>query len=240
MRSRSTRLFWRTCPPSPAEGPLYGIQMHMNLLDLYQNLKQTSGAQEQLAIAQKQIAALDEQGAGRAQFLRLRATIAMHGNNLDSAQKDVKELLAINGKDPNNLQLDGDLLMKAGTAPTRPSKPMGRFWRRIRRTGSRSSRLVMLSRAAGQRPGGGEVLSAVGRCLPQVVCAVPGAGRPVHGAARLPQSARRPTSKAYALAPHNAQIVAGGMNAAIEAHTLDVAGVVVQPDHQRHASTSRR
>ena len=26
----------------------------------------------------------------------------------------MKELLAINGKDPNNLQLDGDLLMKAG------------------------------------------------------------------------------------------------------------------------------
>ena len=31
-------------PASPAEGPLYGIQMHMNLLDLYQNLKQTSAA----------------------------------------------------------------------------------------------------------------------------------------------------------------------------------------------------
>ena len=129
-------------PASPAEGPLYGIQMHMNLLDLYQNLKQTSAAQEQLAIAQKQIAALDEQGADRAQFLRLRATIEMHGNNLDSAQKDVKELLTINGKDPNNLQLDGDLQMKQ-EIPIRPSQPMGRFWRRIRRTSLRLSRSAM-------------------------------------------------------------------------------------------------
>ena len=60
MRSRNTRPFWRICPQIPAEGPLYGIQVHMDLMDLYQSLKQDDAAQEQLDIAQKQISALDE------------------------------------------------------------------------------------------------------------------------------------------------------------------------------------
>ena len=38
----------------------------------------------------------------------------MHLNDLDSAGRDLKEALAINPKDPNTLQLDGDLLMKLG------------------------------------------------------------------------------------------------------------------------------
>ena len=38
------------------------------------------------------------------------------------------------------------------------------------------------------------------------------------------EKAELPYSKGYALAPHNALIVAGGMNAAIEAHNLDLAG----------------
>ncbi len=52
-------------PESPAEGPLYGIQVHMDLMQLYQNLKQANAAQEQLNTAQKQISTLDEHGPGR-------------------------------------------------------------------------------------------------------------------------------------------------------------------------------
>src|ERR1700691_1137389 len=49
-------------PQSPAEGPLYGIQLHMNLVELYKSLNDESAAQQNLEIAQKQISSLDEQG----------------------------------------------------------------------------------------------------------------------------------------------------------------------------------
>ena len=101
-------------PANPAEGPLFAIQVHMNLMELYQSLKQTDASQQQLDIAQKQISALNETGPGRLPFLRLRASIKMHLNDLDGAGGDLKEALAINPKDPNTLQLDGDLLMKLG------------------------------------------------------------------------------------------------------------------------------
>jgi tetratricopeptide (TPR) repeat protein len=209
-------------PPSPAEGPLYGIQMHMNLLDLYQNLKQTAASQEQLAIAQKQIAALDEQGGGRAQFLRLRAIIAMHGNNLDSAQKDVKELLAINGKDPNNLQLDGDLLMRLGQ-PNQAIEAYGQILAADPKNRFALTSIGYASRAAGKDPEAEKYFLQLADAYPKLYVPYLALGD-LYTARHDYPKAQASYDKAYALAPHNAQIVAGGMNAAIEAHTLDVAG----------------
>ena len=101
-------------PATPPEGPLYGIQIHMDLYQLNQNLKNNGAAQEQLATAKKQIDALDEKGPARTQFLRLRALIKMSGGDLNGAGTDLKEALAINDRDPNTLQMEGDLLMKQG------------------------------------------------------------------------------------------------------------------------------
>ena len=47
-------------PANPAEGPLYGIQLHVDLMQLYRNLNDDNGVQQQLKIAQTQINALDE------------------------------------------------------------------------------------------------------------------------------------------------------------------------------------
>ena len=65
-------------PAEPPEGPLYGIQLHMDLLELYTADRNPGAAAEQLKTAQEQIGRLNEQGPGRAPFLRLRALIRMH------------------------------------------------------------------------------------------------------------------------------------------------------------------
>ena len=101
-------------PAEPSEGPLYGIQLHMDLMDLYQSDHNQGDADRQLKIAQDQINRLNEQGPNRAPFLRLRALIKMHTGNLDSALQDIREALAVNAHDPNGLQLNGDILMKLG------------------------------------------------------------------------------------------------------------------------------
>ncbi len=210
-------------PASPPEGPLYEIQMHLNLLELYSDLKQDSAAQQQLAIAQKQIAALDEQGSDRAQFLRLRAIIAMHGGNLDSAQKDVKELLAINGKDPNNLQLDGDLLMRLG----QPEKAIDAYGQILAVDPKNRFALTSIgyaSRAASQDKEAENYFLRLADAYPNLYVPYLALGD-LYTARKDYGKAQDNYNKAFALAPKNPLIVAGGMNAAIEAHTLDVAGM---------------
>ena len=210
-------------PAGPAEGPLYAIEVHLNLLDLYQGLKQTHAADEQLALAQKQIAALDEQGAGRASFLRLRAMIALRGGQIDSAQKDVQELLAINGKDPNNLQLDGDVLMKLGKTDQAiaaygqilAADPKNRF---------ALTSIGYASRAAAQDQQAEKYFQRLADAYPNLYVPYLALGD-LYTGRRDYTKAQESYNKAYALAPRNPLIIAGGMNAAIEAHTLDVAGV---------------
>ncbi len=210
-------------PESPAEGPLYGIQVHMDLMQLYQNLKQANASQEQLNTAQKQISALDEHGPGRAQFLRLRALIAMHVGDLDAAGKDLKEALAINAKDPNNLQLDGDLLMKLG----RTGEAI-EVYKQILATDA-VNRVALTSvgyasRAAGRDQDAENYFRRLAEAYPSSYVPYLALGD-MYASRRDYTRAEGVYSKAYALAPHNPLIVAGGMNAAIEAHTLDLAGV---------------
>ena len=209
-------------PASPAEGPLYGIQMHINLMDLYQNLKQEPEAKGQLAIAQKQIAALDEQGAGRAQFLRLRTVIGMRSGDTEGAQRDMKELLAINGKDPNNLQLDGDLLMKLGQT----EQALAAYGQILAADPKNRFALISIgyaSRTAGKDQDAEKYFQQLADAYPTFYVPYLALGD-LYTARRDYGKAQEFYSKAYGLAPKNSLIVAGGMNAAIEAHTLDVAG----------------
>jgi tetratricopeptide (TPR) repeat protein len=210
-------------PESPAEGPLYGIQVHMDLMQLYQNLKQASAAQEQLNTAQKEISALDEHGPDRGQFLRLRALIAMHVGDLDSAGRDLKEALAINAKDPNNLQLDGDLLIKLGRTDEAIE-----VYKQILATDA-VNRVALTSvgyasRAAGRDQDAENYFHRLAEAYPSSYVPYLALGD-MYASRRDYTRAEGVYSKAYALAPHNPLIVAGGMNAAIEAHTLDLAGV---------------
>ena len=101
-------------PANPAEGPLYGIQLHMDLMDLYRNMANDGAAHHQLEIAQTEINGLAEHVSGRGPFLRLRALIKMNTGDLDGALADINDDLAIDAHERNNLQLDGDILIKLG------------------------------------------------------------------------------------------------------------------------------
>ncbi|HMD19273.1 MAG TPA: tetratricopeptide repeat protein, partial [Alloacidobacterium sp.] len=208
-------------PQDPSEGPLYGIQVHMDLMELEQGLKEAGAAHHQLEIAQTQIGALDDRGPGRPQFLRLRALIKMNAGNLDGALADMKEALALNAQDPNNLQLDGDLLMKLGRTEDAivvykrvlSNDPANRF---------ALTSLGYASRAAGRDQEAAKYFQRLAQAYPTLYVPYLALGD-MYTANRDFTRAETTYSKGYALAPGNALIVAGGMNAAIEAHNLDVA-----------------
>jgi tetratricopeptide (TPR) repeat protein len=208
-------------PQSPAEGPLYGIQLHMDLAELYQGRGDASAAHRHLEIAQAQIGALDDHGPGRPQFLRLRAVIKMNGGDLDGASSDIQESLAINAQDPNSLQLDGDLLLKLGHTEEATiiytkilaNDPVNR---------SALISLGYISRDAGRDQDAEKYFQRLLAAYPASYVPYLALGD-MYAARRHYDEAEAAYSKGYELAPHNSLMVAGGMNAAIESQHLPMA-----------------
>lgn len=209
-------------PVSPAEGPLYGVQLHMNLQALYQGEDEADLALEQLKIAQARINALDEQGANRAAFLRLRALIKLNAGQVGDALNDMKESLSLSPHDPNSLQLNGDLLMKAG----RTQEAIA-VYKKVLAIDPRNrfalTSLGFASRTAGDDHEAERYFSLLAQEYPSSYVAYLALGD-LYTARREYSKAQSSYTRAYALAPRNALIVAGGMNAAIEAHDLALAG----------------
>ena len=210
-------------PPEPVEGPLYGIQLQMNLMELYQGLGEETNAHRQLEIAQTRISALGDPGTGRGQFLRLRALIRMAGGNLDGALADINEALTINAHDRGDLQLNGDILMKLG----RTDDAIGVY--RMILTADPVNRFALTSlgyaeRAAGHDREAEEYFMRLAKADPLLYVPDLALGD-LYTARRDFASAQDAYSKAYGIAPQRAPIVAGGMNAAIESHNLTLAGL---------------
>jgi tetratricopeptide (TPR) repeat protein len=209
-------------PAEPGEGPLYGIQLHMDLMGLYKDLGDEGSAHSQLDIAQTSIKGLRNDVSSGAQFLRLRALINMDAGNLDGALSDIKEALANNANNRDNLQLDGDILMKIGR-----SEDAIAVYTRILSTDANNrfalTSLGYASRAAGRDQDAEKYFLRLERADPALYVPYLALGD-LYTARREFKRADDFYSKGYALAPRRAVILAGGMNAAIEAHNLVLAG----------------
>jgi tetratricopeptide (TPR) repeat protein len=209
-------------PAAPVEGNLYGIQLHMNLVALYNSLDEPDQSHEQLEISKTQIATIDERGMNRPAFLRLRALIRMDDDQLDAALSDMKEALSLAPKDPNSLQLDGDLLMKMGRTQDAivvykqvlSIDPHNRY---------ALTSLGYASRANGNNADAEKYFLTLEKDYPESYVPYLALGD-LYTAQGKDATAEDAYSHGYNLAPRNSMIVAGGMNAAIEGHDLPLAG----------------
>jgi len=208
-------------PQTPAEGLLYGIQLHMDLVELYKSLKDDAASHQHLEIAQTQINGMDERGPARPQFLRLRALVKLNAGDLDGAGKDINEALAINSQDPNSLQLDGDLLVKLG----RPDDAIA-VYKKILVIDPVSryalTSLGYVSRENGHDEEAEKYFQKLEAAYPTLYIPYLALGD-MYAARKDFAKAQASYKKGYELAPGNALIVAGGMNAAIEAHHFPLA-----------------
>jgi len=208
-------------PQAPPEGPLYSIQLHVNLAELNKSLGDTARSDQQLEIAKAAIARLDERGPSRPQFLRLRAQINMAAGNLDDAGNDIKEALAINAKDPNNLQLDGDLLVKLGQTDQAVA-----VYKQILAIDANSrsalTSLGYVSREAGRDQEAEKYFQRLASAYPNLYVPYLALGD-LYTSRKDYAKAEAAYRKGNALAPGNSLIVAGGMNAAVEQHRLPLA-----------------
>ena len=227
-------------PANPPEGPLYGIQLHMDLVALDRELGDDAATRQQLAVAQSEIQSVDGSGPDRGQFLRLRALIKLNSGDAAGALADIKAALADNPSDRNNLQLDGDILMKLGQVDAAIA-----VYKQVLRQDNHN-RFALTSLGYAERDAGRD--QEAEKYFERLAQDDPKLYVPYLALGDL-YTARGQFAKAQAFynkgrerAPHNALIVAGGMNAAIEAHNLNLAAVWmarVEPDMNREPQVLR-
>jgi len=209
-------------PTEPVEGPLYGIQLHMNLSDLYKSQRDDQNAQREVATAKQQIDALNEQGSNRAPFLRLRAQIKLASGDPNGALTDVRDALAIDSRNPSGLQLNGDVLMKLG----RTEEAINTYKKILAIDSKNRFALTSLgyaSRAAGRDQDAEKYFQRLTQVEPNLYVGYAALGD-LFTARHHYKQAESSYLKAFQLSPNNPMVVAGAMNAAIEAHDLDLAG----------------
>ncbi len=208
-------------PQVPPEGPLFGIELHMNLVDILHSQRDQAGAQRQLETAKAEIDQFDERGSRREEFLRLRARIKMNLGDLAGAQSDITEALAINDKDLNTLQLDGDVLDRSG----HPDAALAAY-RKVLAIDSTNrvalTSLGYLAREMGHDKEAEQYFQRLATVDPKSYVPDQALGD-MYTARREFAKAESYYRKGYGLAPGNGLIVAGGMNAAIEDHHLPLA-----------------
>jgi tetratricopeptide (TPR) repeat protein len=208
-------------PPSPVEGTLYGIQLHTDLVSLYQRLGDNEASRRELGVARTAIDTLEPAGTDRSSFLRLRALIRSDGGDLDGAFSDIKEAVTLNDSDLASMQLDGDILMKLG----RTDDAIAAYRKILMREPDNRFALISLgyaSRAAGQDDEAEKYFDRLTRADPSSSVSYLALGD-LYTSRRRYARAETSYSEGYQHDPHNALIVAGGMNAAIEAHHLELA-----------------
>ena len=210
-------------PASPAEGPLYGIQLHLDLRHVDKDLGNEDAAHHELDTAQAEINGLSDQSGGRAQFLRLRALIGLDAGNLEAALSDVNAALAINAHDRDDLQLDGDVLMKLGR-----TEDAIRTYKQVLAVDPDNrfalTSLGYASRAAGRDQDAEEYFLRLEEVAPSLYIPYLALGD-LYTAGREFTKAEDAYNKAYSLDKKKALVMAGGMNAGLEAHDLDRAGL---------------
>src|SRR5215472_11577557 len=101
-------------PESVPEGVLYPISLHVDLYQLYRDTNGTAGANREAGKARTLVQQINIQDASRPEFLRLRAAVEVAFNDPGSAERDLKEAIALSPSNANIILNYGNLLWRTG------------------------------------------------------------------------------------------------------------------------------
>lgn len=208
-------------PPRPQEGPLYPIELRLNLYEIYVRDENDAEAKRQLQAASAAIQQLQVPDPERPEMLRLRAAVEAASGDYDAANRDLKEALALAPTNVNSMMTLGMLQWKIG----QKDAARDTFTKVLEIDKNNRQALSALGYLA--RDGGDTKLAE--SYFSRAIAAHPKDYAPylalgdLYTAERNFQVAQANYEHAYERMPTNAMIVAGGANAAIESHNLELA-----------------
>src|SRR5205085_7019461 len=205
-----------------AEGQLYPIQLHMNLADLFREQGDDSAAKQQVAVAEQMINQLQVEGAAKAEFLRVRASIETAEGEYPRAETDLKEALQL---DPDNVNITlqyANLMWKTGRKADSQKLYAGVLSKDPKNRFALES-LGYLARDMGDTKTAEQFFLKLAAAYPEDYVPHLALGD-LYTATREFPKAEASYQRGHKLAPKSAIIIANAANAAIEARKYDLAG----------------
>jgi tetratricopeptide (TPR) repeat protein len=208
-------------PQHPPEGPLFPIELRLNLYELKLRQDDTAGAKQQLDLAMAEIGQVTVPQASRPEMLRLRAAIEAGSGNMDAANKDLQDALALAPTNVNSLLNYANLQWKLGqkdAARDTFTKVLGLD----PNNRTALSSLGYLARDKGDTKLAETYFTRAAAAHPKDFAPYLALGD-LYTAERNFPAAQTNYENAYQRNPNNALVVAGGTNSALESHNSDLA-----------------
>jgi tetratricopeptide (TPR) repeat protein len=219
--SSEYNLAFKNLPQPPPEGPLYPIELRLNLYELALRQEDDAQAKQQLDAASTAINQVNIPQSSRPEMLRMRAAIEAGSGNTDAANKDLQEALALAPTNINSLLNYGNLQWKIGqkdaaqatyekalTMDPKNRTALSSLGYLARDKGDTQQAESYFTRAISAHPKDFEPYLALGD---------------LYASQRTFKSAENNYENAYQRMPTNPLIVAGGANSALESHNQDLA-----------------
>jgi tetratricopeptide (TPR) repeat protein len=211
----------KNLPDHVVEGPLYAIELRLNLYELNVRQENQEAAKQQLDAAFAAINQVTVPTSSRPEMLRLRAAIEAGMGNTDAANKDLQEALALAPSNVNSLLNYASLQWKLG----QKEAAQATFQKVLEIDHTNRTALSSLGYLA--RDNGDSKLAE--SYFKRAIEAHPKDFTPylalgdMYTATRNFAAAEANYEEAYTRMPANAMIIAGGANAALEAQNRDLA-----------------
>jgi tetratricopeptide (TPR) repeat protein len=208
-------------PPTIPEGRLYPVELRLNLYELYIRQDDAGAAKQQLDAAWSQIQNLQVEPSSRSEFLRLRAAIEAASGNTDAANSDLQQAMQLAPNSANVLLNYGSLQWKLGQKDA-AGKTFAKVLELDPQNRTALSSLGYMARDKGDVKAAEDYFKRAAAAHPRDFVSYLALGD-LYTAEKNYHAASAQYERAYERMPTNAVIVAGGANAAIEAHNFDLA-----------------
>ncbi len=208
-------------PPAVPEGPLYPLQLRLNLYELYRQTDNASAAKQEIEQAAAQIAAVQPSTQARPEYLRLRAAIKMASGDLKGADQDLQQAMALAPNDINSISNYADLMWQMGQKET-----ARKLYQRALAVNPRNRQALLslghLARDMGKPKEAESYFTRAVRLDPKSYAAYLALGD-LYTSSQDYAAAETNYEAAFQRMPSNPATVAGGANAALLAHRLPLA-----------------
>ena len=208
-------------PQRVPEGPLYPIELRLNLYELSLRQDDEAAAKQQLESAFALINQGEVPASSRPEMLRLRAAIEAGMGNTDAANKDLQEALSLAPSNVNSLLNYGSLQWKLGQKDA-AQDTFSKVLELDPRNRTALSSLGYLARDKGDTKLAETYFTRAVNAHPKDFTPYLALGD-LYTAERNFHSAETNYENAYQRMPTHPLIVAGGANAALESHNFDLA-----------------